>query len=155
MAIVAAHPQTYTGNIQNIDFFPDLDIETFQKKYKVNTSVDKSIIEEALGTAMLDTNDELEVWMQRQLEAGYKSLDEVPTTQHYGDKSKYHITYLKAVYSQAKVQTLRDFGQHDLTNEGDEKWKDNNEQARHYERMHTSAIRKIKGKAGTTSVSLI
>lgn len=177
MSIVARHPQTYSGVIANLDFWPALDIAVFQTKYRVDTSVKKEVLEEALMESMMLVNDQLEARMLEWQASGFTTINEVEPAKRYpsatlrespsdssslsgveadeGTVSEYEIAYLQAVYCHAKAFSLRDYAQHDLTNEGDERWQDNNQQARDYERRHTAAIRKLKGKIGATSVNLI
>lgn len=69
----------HQGRFINDGFFPDLDLEKLQKRFRIDSSLDVSALFDTVLQAVILTNSELYSFACQKHEQGYETLAAVPT----------------------------------------------------------------------------
>ncbi len=141
---------TANPTLANLPFYPDLQVEQFRAVTRTQDSVTDKRVEQALRTAMIDTNRELTQWCKKQEKNGHQTLDDVPSLT-YGAASELNHQYHAAVYAQAKATLLEQYRDIDTNGPKGEARAGAFESGRDgYLREAREAIRNILGRSHLT-----
>ena len=152
----------HQGQLINDGFFPDLDLVTLQKRYRLDATMSIDALYGAVLASVMLLNRELYPWACQQFNNGYESLAQVPAPV-YGfqappttaaelpvqDSLHYVSLYEHAIFARVKGDLTRENSHHTLTHEG------MNRQVRYhalrdeYYSQSVWAVRQIKGKRTT------
>ena len=97
-----------TGTVQNDGWWPDLELEHFQNRYRLPAEYAQDMITENIQLAMLWTNDQLKEWKDDHVTLNYESLADVPGDQ-LGTETRFQILYTRATFCHAKALLLKQF----------------------------------------------
>lgn len=145
MFAVTANPNdTSDQTLINLSFYPNIDVAAFRTATRAQDSVTDQRVIQALQSALIDVNDELNDWKATQELAGYILIEDIPAKM-YGPLSELTHLYKTAVYSSAKAQLLENYTDADNTEQGDERAEAMGNSADDYKQYAREAIRKIIG----------
>lgn len=148
-------PQTTpeAQTLTNGAFWPNVELLTFVKTYRIPTAHSHPMVEDQLYLAMSDINQQLDVWKAEQMDAGYTTLGDVPA-EALGGISYLVRLYQRAVYCAAKAELLPDFATVIRKAEAENLGKEEPERAETFREFSTQAVRQIVGMSAI-SVELI
>lgn len=106
--------------ITNTFFFPDVDPELVSENIRLGYVVTPARFRRAIKAAMAEVNAELYHYRDAQIEAGFKTLAEVPAEQLDGESVKcFH--YLSAVCAMTTAVIYERYRSYDASAKGDKK----------------------------------
>lgn len=103
-----------TEILVNDPFFPDLDLLAFRSAMRIDAVTTTQRARHALYTAMLDANQRLASWAERQRQSGYHTLMDVPGKAFLPHDARLHL-YCRAVWSLAKANLIERYRDYDTT----------------------------------------
>lgn len=106
--------------IKNIWFFPAIDPVKAREIARIDHTIPAARLREALTTAMAQVNDQLRLWMQIKVAAGFAQLVDIPADEIDDESIKLHH-YRRAVYCAAKALLIERMADFDATGEGQKK----------------------------------
>ncbi|BFU60775.1 MULTISPECIES: head completion/stabilization protein [Rodentibacter] len=140
---VEPHPNT-DDLIINEAFFPDLSLSQCRNQMRIDGTVTKTRLLDALIEAIASVNDELAAFQQENSQHG--KLAQIPT-QHINNESILVQRYRRAVLCLAAANLNERYAAYDTTNDGEKKMellKDGIDQLRRDARFAISDILKIR-----------
>lgn len=156
----------HKGKLINDGFFPDLDLETLQKRYRIDSQISiEALYGLALAAVML-TNSELYEWACEKGRAGANTLAEVPApaygfqppppaTQSDIVPSLHYVSlYEYAIFARVKGDLTRENSHHTLGKEGIQRQMSYHDLSDDYYRQSVWAVRQIKCKRVTKVILL-
>ncbi len=152
----------HQGKLINDGFFPDLDLVTLQKRYRLDTQLSLEALYSAVLASVMLLNRELYKWACEQASKGYDTLANVPAP-IYGfqapptttaelpvqDSLHYVSLYEHAIFARVKGDLTRENSHHTMTNEGMNRQVRYHALSDEYYRQSVWAVRQIKGKRTT------
>lgn len=106
--------------IKNTAFFPDIDPKRVRELMRHEQTIAPARLRLAIKTAMAETNAELREWQNRQAEAGYSTLADVPTDEIDGESVRvFH--YVNAVCAMTTATLYERYRGADASAKGDKK----------------------------------
>lgn len=108
------------ATIENDGWFPDISMTAMRDAMRLDGTVTDPRLKLAVIDAIIHVNAELADWQQRQSDAGYPTLEDVPSKKVAGE-SIYVACYRRAVYSSAKADLIERYRDFDSTQEGNKK----------------------------------
>lgn len=154
----------HKGTFHNDGWFPNLDLEKLQKRFKIDSSLDIDTLFSTILQAVILTNDNLKKFAQCQQEKGYTSMAEVPTPGYSfeipgeaqasfddTENSYYTALYENAIFYRVKGDLTRENSHHTMLEEGKTRQTDYHKQSDDFYRQSVWAVRLIKGKRTTRS----
>lgn len=152
----------HQGKFINDGFFPDLDLVTLQKRYRIDSQLSIEALYGAVLASVMLLNRELYPWACSQAKLGYDSLATVPAPE-YGFQAPptptddlpvqtslhYVSLYEHAVFARVKGDLTRENSHHTLTNEGMNRQVRYHDLSDEYYCQSVWAVRQIKGKPTT------
>lgn len=145
MFVATTNPNdTSDQTLVNLPFYPDIVVAAFKTAIRAQDSITDGRNIQALQSAMIDVNNELNDWKTTQELAGFATLVTVPAVM-YGPLSQLVHLYKTAVYANAKARLLENYTDADNTEQGDERAEAMENSADDYKQDAREAIRKIIG----------
>lgn len=152
----------HKGTFINDGWFPDLDLEPVQKRYRLDASISIEALFESVMQAVLLVNENLKAFACEKHRAGYESLAALPSAayqfQGLGEdpdpenaesKSHYVKLYENAVFYRVKGDLTRENSHHTMLEEGKKRQNDYHSQSNDFYRQSILAVRMIKGRKPT------
>ncbi|GIX39053.1 MAG: phage head completion/stabilization protein [Silanimonas sp.] len=133
----------------NNGFFPDIEPAALRAAMRLDASVTPERLREAIVYALIDINRQLEDWQGRQLEAGYETLAEVPSSTLDGT-SRLVLLYRRAVYSTVKADLTERYRDVDTTASGQRRAEDLTPSIDEQRRNARWALRDLLGRTHST-----
>lgn len=93
-------PQTPV-NVANDGFFPDIELGNVRERTRLDGTITAPRLHDALQAAMISVNHQLDAYKNMQIERGYDSLLDVPSTSINGE------SVLKTLYERAVLCTVQ------------------------------------------------
>ncbi len=148
----------HQGKFINDGFFPDLDLETLQKRYRIDGSLSLEALFGAVLSAVIYTNQDLYQWACKKAREGYSRLSDVPAPE-YGFElvpagtdpqiipSLHYVgLYEHAVFARVKGELTRENSHHTLGKEGIQRQMSYHDLSNDFYRQAIWAVRQIKGE---------
>lgn len=118
-SLIAAEPAQKQAIISNGDFWPAICPMAFDRAMRLDGTTTAERQRDALVTAMVNVNRELQAWRLMQQGLGYLTLDDVPYDDPVdGDSPRVH-NYRRAVFCIAKANITERYRDFDATAKGD------------------------------------
>lgn len=118
-SFIAAEPAKKSPDISNGDFWPAISTVEFGLHMRLDGTVKSERQRDALVSAMVNVNRELQPWRLIQQELGYSTLNDVPYDDPVdGESPKVH-NYRRAVFCIAKANVTERYRDFDATGKGD------------------------------------
>lgn len=162
----------HQGTFVNDGWFPDLDLETLQKRYRIDAATDETQLTGLILQSVILTNQNLTDFACKQYRAGYETMAEIPNpgfrfarlkattddVQSVADAvqedtasdtsigSYYVELYQNAVFYRVKGDITRELSHHSMTHQGQKRQVDYHDLSADFYRQSTWAVRLIKGK---------
>lgn len=151
MSFVATGSSTAPAGapIKNNGFWPDIDPGHFRDAQRIDSTITAPRVENALLAAVIDANNQLREWQQKQMDAGYQSIDDVPGPSHLPPSAQKTL-YLRAVYAFAKANIVERYRDYDSTGAGLDRGEEMDTTIDDYRRDAAWAIADIVGRTRTT-----
>ena len=140
---------TSDQTVVNLPYYPDITVDAFRKTKRVQDTITDQRVIEAIQTAMINVNDQLATWKEKQELLGYATLANVPSDDYNGTTRHQHC-YLTALYARAKSILAENYRDIDTTPDGDNRANELENTVDFYLTESTVAIRKILGKTRST-----
>lgn len=147
----------HQGKFINDEFFPDLDLETLQKRYRIDSNLTLEALSGSALSAVIYTNQDLYAWACEKSRAGYNTLADVPAPE-YGFEPvplgtdpqitpslHYVVLYEHAVFARVKGELTRENSHHTLGKEGVQRQMSYHDLSNDFFRQAIWAVRQIKG----------
>lgn len=155
----------HQGKFINDGFFPDLDLATLQKRYRIDGGITLESLFGLVLAAVMLTNRDLYQWACTKSMAGYNTLAEVqapeygfqpapPAGQEVIPTLHYVGLYEHAIFTRVKGDITRENSHHTLGKEGVQRMVSYHDLSDDYYRQSLWAVRQILGKR-TTRVILL
>lgn len=113
--IATSNPGTAQKDIiSNDGFFPDISIQTLRDKTRIDGTVTDDRLIDATVAAIIHVNNQLQTFRQKQTDAGYQHMAEVPAAQ-VNQSSVLIAHYFRAVYCTAKADLIERYADYDTT----------------------------------------
>ncbi|WP_110709187.1 head completion/stabilization protein [Salinicola sp. CR57] len=135
--------------IANAVFYPDIDPAEFRDSHRIDGTITPQRITDVLLTAIATTNRILREWMAAQVEAGYLTIDSVPTP-HWQPPEIYPALYQRAVFAEAHAQLLERYRDYDATAASRDRGDLHDQTADNYRRDARWAVAEIVGRSHVT-----
>ncbi|BBG59476.1 head completion/stabilization protein [Providencia rustigianii] len=94
--------------ITNDSFWPDINLEDFQKQRKIPIDLDSELLTDALLASIAEINLSLESLKSRYISKGYGAANDVPGAKANGQNALC-AQYKKALYARAKADLIGEF----------------------------------------------
>lgn len=141
------------ANIANDAFFPDIIVTTARDLVRLDGTITPARLREGLIEAITSVNDELNTYKLKQLEAGYLTLEDVPTSNIDGINRNIH-RYNRAVFCLTKANLIERYRDYDSSGEGNKRADELEPTAGDFRRDYRWAISDLLG-IGRTTIELI
>lgn len=153
----------HQGKFINDGFFPDLDLVTLQKRYRLDSNLSVEALYGSTLIAVIYVNQDLYPWVCQQMQAGYTKLAQIPSSTDYLDPpptmvddlelvnnslaSLHYIgLYEHAVFARVKGELTRENSHHTLGKEGVQRHISYHDLSNDYYRQSIWAVRQIMVK---------
>lgn len=113
-------PDQAVTAIENDGWFPDIDVSQMRESTRIDGTVTDTRLIDAIVSAVMDVNRLLADWQQRQANAGFNSLGDVPAPSVRGISQLLEL-YNRAIYCTAKADLMERYRDFDTTSEGNKK----------------------------------
>lgn len=144
-----APPAAPETPIRNIWFFPDIDPAKAREVARIDNTVTPARLREALIAAIAHVNDQLRLWTQINIAAGFAELELLAAAEIDGESIKLHH-YRRAVYSTAKASLIEKMADFDATGEGQKKAEEQRNLIDELRRDAQWALRDLQGLSRST-----
>lgn len=135
--------------IANAPFYPEIDPAEFRDSHRIDGTITPQRITDVLLTAIATTNRILRDWQTAQVEAGYLTIDSVPTPD-WQPPEIYPALYQRAVFAEAHAQLLERYRDYDATAESRDRGDLHAQTADNYRRDARWAVAEIAGRSHVT-----
>ncbi|SIQ10657.1 head completion/stabilization protein [Marinobacterium stanieri] len=146
---VANTPSIEEADIANAAFWPAVSPVACRDAMRIGSEITPERLRNALVSAVIDTNADLNDWRLVQEMMGHESLEAVPADQ-VDDESVYLSLYRRAVFNFAKAELTERYRDYDTTLQGGDRAEDLESTVDDYRRNAILAIRLISGRDRTT-----
>ncbi|NTY87789.1 head completion/stabilization protein [Serratia fonticola] len=96
------------STLTNDGFWPDLQLDDFQRQRQIPPSIDAGTVSQAMLTAVAEVNPSLAAFAAQQQRKGYTTAADVPGPAMDGENAL-TAQYKKAVYARAKADLMGEF----------------------------------------------
>lgn len=96
------------ATLQNTEFWPDLELEDFQRQRSIPPDINHETVAGALLTAVSEINASLLAFVSKQQRAGYATAAAVPGAKIEG-VNELTALYIRAVHARAKADLMGEF----------------------------------------------
>ncbi|WP_312156375.1 head completion/stabilization protein [Lelliottia nimipressuralis] len=96
------------ATLENDGFWPDLELEAFQRERNIPPDINHHTVSEALLTAVAEINESLQAFAGAKQKAGYATAGDVPGPRMKGENALV-ARYKKAVFARAKADLMGEF----------------------------------------------
>nr|WP_282666976.1 head completion/stabilization protein [Providencia rustigianii] len=95
-------------DITNDGFWPDLNLDEFQRQRKIPIDLDNGLLTDALLASIAEINLSLEALKNRYMAKGYRNASDVPGAKANGQNALC-AQYKKALFARAKADLMGEF----------------------------------------------
>ncbi len=106
--------------IKNTFFFPDIDPKRMRELMRLEQTVAPARLRHAIKSGISETNAELYEWRERQIDAGFKRLADVPADEIDGESQRV-FNYMQAVSAMTTATLYERYRGVDASAKGDKK----------------------------------
>lgn len=96
------------ATLKNDGFWPDLELEDFQRERSIPPDINHRTVSDALLTAVAEVNESLQAFAASKQKAGYATAGDVPGPQTR-EGNALTARYKKAVFARAKADLMGEF----------------------------------------------